>query len=70
MDAGKHLRAGLSLCAIYRRGGSVEMGSFWFVPLRRSAARREANVQLICGALDWLAYERAIRRCHAQNSRP
>lgn len=67
---GTHAQGWLSLCDIYQRDGSIEIGSIWFAPcLQATRAAREAIFALMCHAMDDLGYERLVWRCQEQNAR-
>lgn len=60
----------LSLCDVYDKEGSIEIGSIWFSPtLQGMRAAREAIFLLMCHAMDDLGYERLVWRCQTQNER-
>jgi RimJ/RimL family protein N-acetyltransferase len=60
----------LSICDIFPRDGSIEIGSIWFSPpLQGTRAAREAIFLLMCHAMDDLGYERLVWRCQAQNAK-
>lgn len=60
----------LSICDVYSRDGSMEIGSIWFSPeLQGTRAAREAIFLLMCHAMDDLGYERLVWRCQAQNAK-
>lgn len=63
-------RGWLSLCDIYQRDGSIEVGSIWFSPaLQQTRAAREAVFLLMRHAMDDLGYERLVWRCQANNAK-
>lgn len=58
----------LSLCDIYPRDSSIEIGSVWFSPrLQRTRASTEAVFLLMRHAFDDLGYERLVWRCAEMN---
>ncbi|MDP3340703.1 GNAT family N-acetyltransferase [Frigidibacter sp.] len=60
----------LSICDVFPKDGSIEIGSIWFSPeLQGTRAAREAIFLLMCHAMDDLGYERLVWRCQAQNTK-
>jgi RimJ/RimL family protein N-acetyltransferase len=60
----------LSICDIFQKDGSIEIGSIWFSPaLQGTKAAREAIFLLMCHVMDDLGYERLVWRCQAQNAK-
>jgi RimJ/RimL family protein N-acetyltransferase len=60
----------LSICDVFQKDGSIEIGSIWFSPdLQGTRAAREAIFLLMCHAMDDLGYERLVWRCQAQNAK-
>jgi RimJ/RimL family protein N-acetyltransferase len=60
----------LSICDIFQKDGSIEIGSVWFSPiLQGTKAAREAIFLLMSHVMDDLGYERLVWRCQAQNAK-
>ena len=58
----------LSLCDIYPKDASIEIGSIWFSPaLQRTRASTETIFLLMRHAFDDLGYRRLVWRCSAEN---
>lgn len=63
-------RGWLSICDVYNKDASIEIGSIWFSPeLQGTRAAREAIFLLMRYAMDDLGYERLVWRCQAQNDK-
>ncbi|GLR86337.1 GNAT family N-acetyltransferase [Bradyrhizobium iriomotense] len=70
MPKGRRPQGWLSICDVYNKDGSIEIGSIWFSPtLQGTRAAREAIYLLMCHAMDDLGYERLVWRCQAQNAK-
>jgi len=58
----------ISICDIYQKDSSIEVGSIWFSPSMQGTRNgREAIFLLMCECMDTLGYERLVWRCHAEN---